>query len=88
MDKVQLHIMTSIINRIIELAGWIVLGVSVILLGVASHIDNYQPPEPVTVAQPKEGANKRGNSSRLTQSFHFFMFEPIFSPVNALNQPI
>ncbi|MFY7358959.1 Wzz/FepE/Etk N-terminal domain-containing protein, partial [Enterobacter cloacae complex sp. IR5403] len=39
----------------------------------------------ITVA--KEGANKRGNSSRLTQSFHFFMFEPIFSPVNALNQP-
>ena len=37
---------------------------------------------------PKEGANKRGNSSRLTQSFHFFMFEPIFSPVNALNQPV
>ncbi len=36
----------------------------------------------------KEGANKWGNSSRLTQSFHFFMFEPIFSPVNALNQPI
>ncbi|EPL1856872.1 hypothetical protein, partial [Citrobacter sp. Cpo107] len=28
------------------------------------------------------------HSSRLTQSFHFFMFEPIFSPVNALNQPI
>ncbi len=28
----------------------------------------------------KEGANKWGNSSRLTQSFHFFMFEPIFSP--------
>ena len=39
-------------------------------------------------AAVKEGANKRGNSSRLTQSFHFFMFEPIFSPVNALNQPI
>ena len=53
LDKLQLRIMTSIINRIIELAGWIVLGVSVILLGVASHIDNYQPPEPVTVAQPK-----------------------------------
>ena len=30
----------------------------------------------------REGANKRGNSFRLTQSFHFFMFEPIFSPVN------
>ncbi|WP_223946151.1 hypothetical protein, partial [Aeromonas caviae] len=39
-------------------------------------------------AMAREGANKRGNSSRLTQSFHFFMFEPIFSPVNALNQPI
>ncbi len=38
--------------------------------------------------EAKEGANKRGNTSRLTQSFHFFMFEPIFSPVNALNQPI
>ncbi|MGN5117931.1 site-specific DNA-methyltransferase [Aeromonas sp. 55A] len=36
---------------------------------------------------PREGANKRGNSSRLTQSFHFFMFEPIFSPVNALVIP-
>ena len=36
----------------------------------------------------REGANKRGNSPRLTQSFHFFMFEPIFSPVNASNQPI
>ncbi|MGP8956688.1 hypothetical protein ACT024_26635 [Enterobacter mori] len=44
------------------------------------HFNQYQ--------EPKEGANKRGNSSRLTQSFHFFMFEPIFSPVNALNQPI
>ncbi|EGP9776921.1 division septum protein Blr, partial [Escherichia coli] len=27
-------------NRLIELTGWIVLVVSVILLGVASHIDN------------------------------------------------
>ncbi len=40
------------------------------------------------ICSTREGANKRGNSSRLTQSFHFFMFEPIFSPVNALNQPI
>ncbi|MGN8322857.1 hypothetical protein ACFYKQ_24500, partial [Escherichia coli] len=30
------------------------------------------------VRNTREGANKRGNSSRLTQSFHFFMFEPIF----------
>ncbi|WP_234921930.1 hypothetical protein, partial [Aeromonas caviae] len=29
-------------------------------------------------SRTREGANKRGNSSRLTQSFHFFMFEPIF----------
>ncbi|WP_430480791.1 type I restriction-modification system subunit M N-terminal domain-containing protein [Aeromonas caviae] len=29
-------------------------------------------------ASAREGANKRGNSSRLTQSFHFFIFEPIF----------
>ncbi len=43
---------------------------------------------PVDIEPAREGANKRGNSSRLTQSFHFFMFEPIFSPVNALNQPI
>ena len=42
----------------------------------------------VSIEKLREGANKRGNSSRLTQSFHFFMFEPIFSPVNALNQPI
>ena len=47
MDKSNLRIMTTIINRIIELAGWIVLGVSVVLLGIASQIDTYQPPEPV-----------------------------------------
>nr|MDN1460733.1 hypothetical protein [Escherichia coli] len=38
---------------------------------------------PNNIKYVREGANKRGNSSRLTQSFHFFMFEPIFSPVNA-----
>ncbi len=42
----------------------------------------------IWAAWAKEGANKRGNSSRLTQSFHFFLFEPFFSPVNALNDPI
>ncbi len=46
------------------------------------------PSASTTISGTREGANKRGNSSRLTQSFHFFMFEPIFSPVNALNQPI
>ncbi|HDI5865364.1 TPA: division septum protein Blr [Escherichia coli] len=40
-------------NRLIELTGWIVLVLSVILLGVASHIDNYQPPEQSTTVQHK-----------------------------------
>ena len=40
-------------NRLIELTGWIVLVVSVILLGVASHNDNYQPPEPTASVQKK-----------------------------------
>ncbi|WP_323906056.1 DUF262 domain-containing protein, partial [Aeromonas caviae] len=35
-------------------------------------------PVPSLFMAAKEGANKRGNSSRLTQSFHFFMFEPFF----------
>ncbi len=43
---------------------------------------------PFEYINAREGANTWGNSSRLTQSFHFFMFEPIFSPVKALNQPI
>ncbi len=50
---------------------------------IADGVDEHQ-----LRSSLREGANKRGNSSRLTQSFHFFMFEPIFSPVNALNQPI
>ncbi|MGK9171869.1 division septum protein Blr [Yokenella regensburgei] len=45
--------MFSMFNRIIELMGWVVLGVSTILLVFASHIDNYQPPEPSAVAQKK-----------------------------------
>ncbi|MCO4940978.1 hypothetical protein M1V26_23000, partial [Escherichia coli] len=60
-----------------------------LLAGCASEssIDEKKKKAQVTQSNIKEGANKRGNSSRLTQSFHFFMFEPIFSPVNALNQP-
>ncbi|HAG5107768.1 TPA: division septum protein Blr [Salmonella enterica] len=42
--------MSSIMNRLIELTGWIVLVISVILLGIANHIDNYQPPEPTARA--------------------------------------
>ncbi|MBC6502466.1 division septum protein Blr [Citrobacter freundii] len=45
--------MSSVMNRLIELTGWIVLTVSVILLGIANHIDNYQPPEPVATVQKK-----------------------------------
>ncbi|GDU18492.1 hypothetical protein BvCmsSINP009_01880 [Escherichia coli] len=53
-----------------------------------SESNKQQAVNKLTEIVAKEGANKRGNTSRLTQSFHFFMFEPIFSPVNALNQPI
>ena len=61
--------------------------------GIVTIAINYDYNENLWLEQQvkqkfREGANKRGNSSRLTQSFHFFMFEPIFSPVNALNQPI
>ncbi len=56
-------------------------------LAISSGLNAYKAAT-LSDADAKEGANKRGNSSRLTQSFHFFMFEPIFSPVNALNQPI
>ncbi|EKG6859975.1 hypothetical protein ACX3Q2_21975 [Escherichia coli] len=55
---------------------------------LASLTVTKEEKEILFAVKSKEGANKRGNSSRLTQSFHFFMFEPIFSPVNALNQPI
>ncbi|MEF9058484.1 cytochrome b/b6 domain-containing protein [Escherichia coli] len=61
-------------------------GISILVLMVVRLLLRLKYPTPPII--PKEGANKRGNSSRLTQSFHFFMFEPIFSPVNALNQPI
>ncbi|MCF4029038.1 hypothetical protein L2V99_23600, partial [Escherichia coli] len=49
--------------------------------GTKMQMTQRDIPQSVTIV--REGANKRGNSSRLTQSFHFFMFEPIFSPVNA-----
>ena len=58
------------------------------ILAAASGYQSVTSEPVLNRKRPKEGANKRGNSSRLTQSFHFFMFEPIFSPVNALNQPI
>lgn len=42
--------MTMVFNRIVELVGWIVLGICVLLLIAAHHIDRYQPPEPVATA--------------------------------------
>lgn len=69
-------------------------GNTIIMLRVFIKKSQKTPAKEIDLAKKrlaevlKEGANKRGNSSRLTQSFHFFMFEPIFSPVNALNQPI
>lgn len=46
-------VMTMVFNRIVELVGWIVLGVCVLLLIAAHHIDNYQTPEaPATATTP------------------------------------
>ncbi|MER1974693.1 MULTISPECIES: division septum protein Blr [Pseudocitrobacter] len=45
--------MSTVFTRIVELIGWGVLGVSVLLLVIAHHIDNYQPPEPIAAAQKK-----------------------------------
>ena len=61
-------------------------GGSALLIGIIVYLSGFSFGKEKDFI--REGANKRGNSPRLTQSFHFFMFEPIFSPVNALNQPI
>ncbi|VDZ83382.1 Beta-lactam resistance protein [Kluyvera intermedia] len=45
-----LTFMTSVLTRIVELIGWVVLGFSVLLLFIAHHIDNYQSPEPTATA--------------------------------------
>ena len=56
--------------------------------GVIDACDGVDALDKLNGQRVKEGANKRGNSSRLTQSFHFFLFEPFFSPVNALNESL
>ena len=48
--------MTLVFNRIVELIGWVVLGISLMLLVVAHHIDNYQPPEPDAKVQSSKTA--------------------------------
>ncbi|EOF4703677.1 division septum protein Blr [Klebsiella sp. RHBSTW-00484] len=45
--------MENVFNRIVELIGWIVLGVSALLLVIAHHIDNYQSPPSIDVVQTK-----------------------------------
>ncbi|WP_193133625.1 division septum protein Blr [Klebsiella grimontii] len=45
--------MENVFNRIVELIGWIVLGVSALLLVIAHHIDNYQSSPSVDVVQTK-----------------------------------
>ncbi|WP_434584503.1 division septum protein Blr [Klebsiella sp. R390] len=41
--------MSNVLNRIVELIGWVVFGVSALLLVIAHHIDNYQSPPPANV---------------------------------------
>ncbi|MBF3355202.1 division septum protein Blr, partial [Leptospira borgpetersenii serovar Hardjo-bovis] len=48
-------------TRLIELTGWIVLVISVILLGIATHIANYHPPEP-TASVPTTSASDNVNA--------------------------
>ncbi|MDZ9925992.1 hypothetical protein SNE04_02480, partial [Escherichia coli] len=47
-----------------------------VTLNIGLTSSNVWPGFSLDTATIREGANKRGNSSRLTQSFHFFMFEP------------
>jgi divisome-associated membrane protein len=47
------RIMADVFSRIVELIGWVVLGVSALLLVIAHHIDNYQSPPPANVVQTK-----------------------------------
>ncbi|MFZ5104127.1 hypothetical protein ACOY5O_21410, partial [Enterobacter roggenkampii] len=62
--------MLSIKSLFDALHIWITLG--------SGFMENVtQPAISPSAISSREGANKRGNSSRLTQSFHFFMFEPI-----------
>ena len=89
--SVLLNMVSDLQNSTIQLApdsAQITANLAALIARTENYIeDNYPTAYPARFFA-KEGANKRGNSSRLTQSFHFFMFEPIFSPVNALNQPI
>ncbi|EIV2084082.1 MULTISPECIES: division septum protein Blr [Klebsiella] len=45
--------MTTVFTRIVELIGWVVFGVSAVLLVVAHQIDDYQSPPPANTVQAK-----------------------------------
>jgi hypothetical protein len=45
--------MSSVLTRIVGLIGWVILGISVLLLIAAHHIDNYQSPEPTAAVMKK-----------------------------------
>jgi hypothetical protein len=51
--------MENVFNRIVELIGWIVLGVSALLLVIAHHIDNYQSPPPLMLCRRSRCRNKQ-----------------------------
>ncbi|WP_419465322.1 acyltransferase family protein [Aeromonas caviae] len=63
------------ISYLHQTVGDIAISLFIILSGFALTISQGKVTDNF-----REGANKRGNSSRLTQSFHFFMFEPFFLP--------
>ncbi|HBY9982078.1 division septum protein Blr [Klebsiella pneumoniae] len=45
--------MITVFTRIVELIGWVVFGISALLLVIAHHIDNYQSPPPADVVHTK-----------------------------------
>ncbi len=83
MKKIGLLLVGMLVSTSVLAEGAMRCGSSIISVGDTKSEMLMKCGTPI-----REGANKRGNSSRLTQSFHFFMFEPTFSPVNALNKPI
>ena len=56
-------------------AQFLELALSVLIDGADVSVDQIE-----FKGWPREGANKRGNSSRLTQSFHFFSLSRSFLP--------
>ncbi|WES66340.1 division septum protein Blr [Superficieibacter sp. HKU1] len=45
--------MSSSFSRILQMAGWAIVGLTVLLLIAANHIDRYEPPQTDTPALHK-----------------------------------